>query len=264
MTVATISTVSDLVRIVEREHTGSYIYRGQSDIDWQLLPTLSRKNGPCDIGRGEGELWRNKEKNILEDFRSFAAKYDLTKNTIELTDLELAILAQHYEAPTRLLDWTMNPLAALYFAVEEDNKEKNRDAVVWAYYQSLERLHEFNASYNQALNHICFDKQDEKVHIFIPSHTFSRAAVQSSVFAFWGNPNIPFNEVIEDKSALRKIIIPYKHREGMKWILYCLGINRETLFPGPDGLGRHLKWKHGKVHEDNYKNNSDSKPQTRD
>lgn len=36
---------------------------------------------------------------------------------------------QHYGVPTRLLDWSENPLVALYFAVE--NKDKETDAAIW-------------------------------------------------------------------------------------------------------------------------------------
>ncbi len=40
---ARIVSVGDLVRIVEREHLGSFQYRGQRCGKWPLLPSLTRE-----------------------------------------------------------------------------------------------------------------------------------------------------------------------------------------------------------------------------
>ncbi len=253
VTEATDFSVGDLVRVVERCHTGSYQYRGQRK-DWPLLPPLTRGNGPCRNGLDyeKGETCRQNESNILKDFRAFAAAYGVVGYTSNFTELQLAILGQHHGLPTRLLDWTMNPLAALYFAVEEESCEQE-DAVVWAIHGRRHRLQEINS--------VPFDNFDDKAHFVIPDRTFSRSAVQGTILAFWRDlDERRFDEVV-DKSVMWKFVIPHDMRTGLKWILYCLGISRETLFPDLDGLGTSLAWKHWKRHQRDYEANS--KPQAR-
>ena len=61
------------------------------------------------------------ERLMMGDFRVLSSSIRRGSET----DEELYFLQQHYRMPTRLLDWTTNPLTALFFAVEEEEKEED-------------------------------------------------------------------------------------------------------------------------------------------
>lgn len=89
------------------------VFRGQADKNWRYIPKLFRKKG-----------WFDNEALMREEITQ--------KNAEQFVDLDpFKIIAkmQHYGAPTRLLDFTFNPLIALYFACSDD-AQKNKDGSV--------------------------------------------------------------------------------------------------------------------------------------
>ena len=113
-----ITSVSKLVEFAETCPGESYLFRGQRQ-DKELLPKIAR-----------GTLKANfltEERRLLDDFRIRSAPY---LPVADYDDWELLAIAQHNGMATRLLDWTQNALAALYFAVREESKNRE-DGVLW-------------------------------------------------------------------------------------------------------------------------------------
>ena len=101
-----------------------FLFRGQSNSAYELLPTIARG--------GTKDQW-DSLLNYEEDLIA-AAKHrfpDLFRDS--LSPIDTLALMQHYGVPTRLLDVSENPLAALYFACT-GNKGADGEVIVFAFH----------------------------------------------------------------------------------------------------------------------------------
>ncbi len=98
-------------------------YRGQSDAEWKLKPSVMRDMQPDAEGKIFSEL-------MLEAPNEFGTDRSM---------FDKLVRAQHYALPTRLLDVSLNPLVGLYFACNE-KKYHNKDAIVQMFDFSSSRV----------------------------------------------------------------------------------------------------------------------------
>lgn len=87
------------------------IYRGMVDQEYNLLPGLARYN----------KLQEDGEYKLINDF--LTRRPDAFQG---LTEFDTLAKMQHYGLPTRLLDFSTNPLVALYFACESKYQKNGR------------------------------------------------------------------------------------------------------------------------------------------
>ncbi len=109
------------------------IYRGQSNWDWDLVPSAYRENA---AGLNDDAA--------LQDWKHRAARF---ANPLPQTEMEWLMLAQHHGLATSLLDWTSNPLVALFFACDGED-EIYRNGGVWR----SERRHFTTAAHSLMLD----------------------------------------------------------------------------------------------------------------
>ena len=116
---ALITCVADLVtNLTAIAMSGEpHWYRGQANWTWALGPKVFRR-----------KTFREAETALIDAFRSEAA---LAIGGYPADKWGWISFAQHHGLPTRLLDWTDNPLIALYFACE-DPKESKSDGSLYA------------------------------------------------------------------------------------------------------------------------------------
>jgi hypothetical protein len=215
-----VNSFADFQRLVVDELEDSWIFRGHQSVEWLLLPAVDR---PMAAGISR----RLYEQALLDEFKKRSQPYHVREPR---DDWEWLAVAQHHGLPTRLLDWTTNPLVALFFAV--DGAEHPGGAIVWCYSQ-------FNRG-KRPLNPFIL----EEIIVYEPPHISPRIHPQGGLFTVH-----PPRYVADSASGaglndwpgeLRKFLIPSAVRVECRKTLAKLGIHRGALFPGLDGLAAFL------------------------
>jgi len=226
-------------------------FRGQGDAAWGLTPSRWRKEY-ADENESEMRLAFESSGRQLVAFDS-KDKWGWY------------FLMAHYGAPTRLLDWTANPLVALYFSVA--SAKPGTDAAVWVidpwqwnkvhipklYGPALPGWEETEPYLWDLESAMDTDNKDttRKWPIAVePPHIDRRITAQDGRFTLFGTAKDMVGStrvnppVRKPKARLDKIVIARSKALSIRDELHNVGINQKSIFPDLSGLAQHICWEY--------------------
>lgn len=204
-----INSVEQLLSTMFAVSEGDF-FRGHSRADYRLVPSIGR------LFKNNVHIIPQFERQIFDDFKR---KYSLFCDARLSNDFDFLFLAQHHGLPTRLLDWTYNPLVALYFATASNFDEDG------CLYHSFPRKMIYN--YEKDWNPFSVKENI----LVLPNLTNIRYKNQNGLFMLYADPHI------EDKSiSINKYLIPKGYKKTIQQKLRKIGITKSFLFPSLDSL----------------------------
>ncbi len=241
------NTIEEYLEIIKKKiEVATPYYRGQTKTvkdGYTLKASIGRFDKRTDISESETLKIFN---NNLVGYVEYAFQ----------NDWERLALAQHHGLPTRFLDWTTNPLVALYFATRYTAKNKKDKAINGAVYVLLKQpIHYSKLTQEVEVPPISGKKKSlpQKIIknfdqispfeitqdvIYEPPHVSSRIRAQDGVLLACQNP---FKEL--EETEYLEIIIKHEAHVGIRQRLEQYGMFDKQLLPGLEGIAAWLKYR---------------------
>lgn len=272
LTRAPINSVSDLMTWgdhLERlnNSSGPMLFRGQAEPFQNLEPTLARaaRNGNLPVNHQAVVLL---ETSLLDGFRTHYSQVQGKSQDMPLSDdligkskVEVLSLMQHYEVPSRLLDWSECVWTATYFACASSPQ---RDAELWFVDESIldltpsdmptARVRELveesvgNAppAYHQdwGMPYLAVVEPIKSSRLTAQKGKLTACVNAQSDHAglLWRLATRRHGGENTGQSFGRHVIRADRKRDILKYLEQYKGISAKTLFPDMVGLQRYLRW----------------------
>ena len=235
-----IKSVADFLRILKlRRNTRQPVwYRGQEKSRWDLSPTISRCGGIT----AEAPLITRFKQNALSLLPERPSN-----------EWEWLFVMRHYGVPTRLMDWTENPLVALYFAASQAPKS---EGVVWNLLPiDLNKLANIAPQHPSEIpgfgdypildNYLPSRLASESTSNLLPAAAIAprntrRMQAQQGVFTITHRGQTDIGK-IGNLDHIWKILIPASSKQRIVSELNAFNVNRLSLFPELDHVAAYAR-----------------------
>lgn len=240
ITAEPIHSVSELLTQVAASYSpnDTILFRGQRCASWSLTPRLGRMRIRARHIADRGLA----EREMLNEFKRLSVPFIAARSIAN--DWDLLSVAQHHGMPTRLLDWSSNPLVALWFAVEHP-AEGDEPAAVWA-------LDTDPDDYVEDSSH---PLDVPRTMVFRPRHHDSRIVAQAGWFTVHkyqesSESFSDFSKLRAQVGRLRKFTFASGEFAAIRSDLARFGINRSMLFPDLGGVCDYVRWKFERLQDE--------------
>ncbi|WP_128292293.1 FRG domain-containing protein [Afifella aestuarii] len=206
------------IRWTHNKSPHRWVFRGHAN-HWSLKPSVGRSK------RYRIEY----EQQLLTDFRRGARPF--LKERPE-SNWDWLAVAQHHGLPTRLIDWTTNPLVACYFATALVGRSKQAGEIVAVEVRKIGFYHPEDPGEDDP-----FDITEPR---FIrPPTIAARIGSQRGMFSIHPEPDKAW--YIGGKSE--RFEISHDHKDEFRRLLHAMGVDDASLMADLDGLAKMLRWR---------------------
>ncbi|RVT47219.1 FRG domain-containing protein [Rubrivivax albus] len=243
--------------------SGPMLFRGQPEPFSNLKPTLARAvdGGAYDAAiLLERRLLKNFRTHYL-DLQSLPPDMPTGEEVNARNDVEVLSLMQHYEVPSRLLDWSASVWVAAYFACASN---PDKDAELWFVDEALMNptpselpTHEVQRLVLGSIGERPTDYHKKwgmpLIAVMVPMENARLKAQQGKLTAS-DNVTVDHAQLLSRLDALlhpekktgnsfgRFLIKGARKRDILRFLSEEKGVSAKSLFPDIVGLGRFLRW----------------------
>lgn len=211
----------DFLKFLDARMPSHWVFRGQSVATWDMRPSAGRV-------ADYDPLYEERA------FRVFKKDARLYTQLPDATDWDWLALGQHFGLPTRLLDWTSNPLVACYFALLDESQAGN-DAVIYAHVLTEDDI------VKPATTAWPSPFKIDKVGFLFPSSIAPRISTQRGLFSVHPKPDQAWRPT---SLAVNQFIIPADVRFFFQRKLFRLGIDAAHIWANLEGVCSSLNWQY--------------------